>query len=309
MSKKIIVVGSSNTDMVIKAPNFPLPGETILGGKFFMGQGGKGANQAVQAARLGGLVTFITKVGNDIFGQQAIDNFRQEDINNEFVMIDSENATGIALINIDDKGENCISVAPGSNGTLGPIDIELAFESADTNSLVLMQLEIPLATVEYVIRKSYERGINIILNPAPAQLLSPEVYPMLYAITPNEREAQILSGIRVSDIPSAKEAAKVLYSFGVPNVIITLGSKGAYLHTETVSKIIPGYNVATIDSTAAGDCFNGALAVAIAENQTMEDAVAFACKVAAISVTRMGAQDSLPYRNELESLWLKSFVD
>jgi len=302
MGAKIIVVGSSNTDMVIKADKFPLPGETVLGGKFFMNPGGKGANQAVTAARLGGNVTFITKIGNDIFGRQALQQFQREKIETKYVTIDAEQPSGVALINVDGKGENCIAVAPGSNGQLKPSDIETVLELMDKDTIVLLQLEIPLPTVEYVIRKSYEMGLKVVLNPAPAQTLPADIFSLLYLITPNETEAELLTGIRVTDTDSAKKAAYKLQELGVTNVIITLGAKGAYLHVSSFSGLIPAPQVTAVDTTAAGDCFNGALTVALSEDRPLEDAVSFACKAASISVTRMGAQTSVPYHKEIESI-------
>ncbi|WP_187262031.1 ribokinase [Pontibacter beigongshangensis] len=300
MHGKILVVGSSNTDMVIKAAKFPLPGETVLGGKFFMNPGGKGANQAISAARLGGNVTFIAKVGNDIFGRQALRQFRQESINDKYITIDADHPSGVALINVDKKGENRISVAPGSNGQLRPVDIEAAMGLVESDTLVLLQLEIPLPTVEHVVRESYNKGLRVLLNPAPALTLPPDLFSHLYLITPNENEAELLSGVRVTDTESARRAASKLQEKGVPNVIITLGARGAYLHTATISELIPAPEVEALDTTAAGDCFNGALAVALAEDQPLAQAVAFACKAASISVTRLGAQTSIPYRREVE---------
>ncbi|MFT2010518.1 ribokinase [Pontibacter sp. 13R65] len=306
MYGKILVVGSSNTDMVIKSTKLPLPGETVIGGNFFMNPGGKGANQAVAAARLGGQVTFITKVGNDIFGKQALQQFQKETIDNKFIKIDAEYPSGVAIIKVDGRGENCITVAPGSNGRLFPEDIEAALELVESNTLVLIQLEIPVNTVEHVIRKSHEKGLKVLLNPAPARVLTSNLFPLLYLITPNESEAEVLTGVRVVDLETAKRAACKLQELGVLNIILTLGAKGAYLHNATYSGLIPAPEVEAIDSTAAGDCFNGALAVALAENKTMQEAVAFACRASAISVTRMGAQSSIPYRKELEPVTASS---
>lgn len=300
MQSKIIVIGSSNTDMVIKADKFPLPGETVLGGKFLMNPGGKGANQAVSAVRLGGKVTFIAKVGNDIFGRQALQQFQRETIDTQYITIDPEHPSGVALINVDGNGENCISVAPGSNNQLKPEDIEIALQSVDPETIILLQLEIPLPTVDYIIRKSHKKGLKVILNPAPAQTLPVDLFPLLYLITPNETEAELLTGIRVTDINTAKKAALKLQELGVQNVIITLGPKGAYLQTNSISELVKAPEVIAVDTTAAGDCFNGALSLAISENYTLQNAVAFACKAAAISVTRMGAQSSIPYRKDIE---------
>ncbi|MFT2010504.1 ribokinase [Pontibacter sp. 13R65] len=300
MRGKILVVGSSNIDMVIKAPKFPLPGETVLGGNFFMNPGGKGANQAVAAARLGAHVTFIAKLGNDIFGRQAMQQFQRENIETRYVTMDPDNPSGVALINVDGKGDYCISVAPGSNAQLKPSDIEVALDEAEAGTILLLQLEIPLNTVEYVIRESYRKGLRVLLNPAPFQVLSPDLFSKLYLITPNEMDAELLTGIRITDMESIRKAARKLQSQGVPNVIVTLGDRGAYLLTEGGESLTPAPIVEAIDTTAAGNCFNGALAVALSENQSLEEAVSFACKVASISVTRMGAQASLPYRKEVD---------
>lgn len=301
MREKILVIGSTNTDMVVKTIRLPLPGETVLGGEFYMNPGGKGANQAVTAARLGGEVTFITRVGNDIFGQQALKLFQRETINDRYVMADTDHSSGVALIIVDGKGENAISVAPGANDQLRPTEIESALELTERGTIVLLQMEIPVATVEYVIKKSYERGLRVMLNPAPAQAISPELFSFLYLITPNETEAELLTGIRVTDMSTVRDAAGKLQEMGVENVIITLGARGAYLHNHSISELIPSPVVKAVDTTAAGDCFNGALAVALAENRPLKESVAFACKVAAMSVMRMGAQTSLPYRTEVEA--------
>ncbi|MFC5408748.1 ribokinase [Larkinella bovis] len=298
----ILVIGSSNTDMVVKSQKLPAPGETVIGGKFLMNPGGKGANQAVTAARLGGAVTFVAKVGNDVFGKQAVQQFQREKINVRYVVTDGEYASGVALINVDAQGENCISVAPGSNSRLKPSDVEPALDSIGDSAFVLLQLEIPLETVAYAIRRCSEKGLRVLLNPAPAQALPTDLLASLYLITPNETEAERLTGIRVTTLATAEQAAQKLREMGVANAIITLGAKGAYLCTESVSKLIPAPPVTATDTTAAGDCFNGSLAVALAENQPLEQAVAFACKAASISVTRMGAQSSIPYRREVDGL-------
>lgn len=302
MEGKILVVGSSNTDMVIKSDKLPLPGETVLGGEFFMNPGGKGANQAVAAARLGGQVTFVAKVGNDMFGRQALQQFKQEKINTEYITIDAGHPSGVALIVVDNKGENCISVASGANNALAPDNVKDALAALDAAAIVLLQLEIPLRTVESVVQESFEKGLKVILNPAPAQELPSALYPLLHFITPNETEAELLTGIKVTNIQTAQEAALKFQEWGVPNILITLGAKGAYLHTASLSAHIQAPAVKALDTTAAGDCFNGALAVALAEGRDVQDAVSFACQAAAISVTRMGAQASIPYRDEIETL-------
>ena len=296
---RIIVIGSSNTDMVIKSKKLPLPGETILGGTFMMNAGGKGANQAVAAARLGGNVTFVTKTGNDMFGTEAVDLFNNEHIDTNYIITDIKNPSGVALITVDEHGENSIVVAPGSNATLSAYDIKDKVFDTDISDLFMMQLEIPVDTVAFVAEKAAGKGNRVILNPAPARQLPDNLLSCLYLITPNETEAEHLSGIKVIDIDTAGKAAAILREKGVQNVIITMGASGAYIQTETESKMISVVPVKAIDTTAAGDVFNGALAVALSERMKLEDAIVFANKAASISVTRMGAQASAPYRKEI----------
>ncbi|AKD55677.1 ribokinase [Spirosoma radiotolerans] len=309
MSSVVCVIGSSNTDMVIKGDKLPAPGETVLGGTFLMNPGGKGANQAVAAARLGAgsqptRVSFVANVGNDIFGRQALQQFEREGIQTDYVTTDADEPSGVALIGVDSRGENCIMVASGANARLGQAQVAQALK-AQTNpaaTVVLLQLETPIPTVAYAIQQSYERGMRVMLNPAPAQVLDSAVLACLHVITPNESEAEWLTGVRVTDEASAQQAAQRLHEAGVPNVVITLGARGAYLSTSDGASLIAAPPVTAVDTTAAGDCFNGALAVAIAEGHDLPKAVAFACKAASISVTRMGAQASLPHRHEVDAL-------
>jgi ribokinase len=296
---RIIVIGSSNTDMVVKSKKIPAIGETILGGSFFMNPGGKGANQAVAAARLGGNVTFVTKTGNDLFGDQARHLFELEGIDTRYIIKDLKNPSGVALISVDENGENCIVVAPGSNGTLSASDISAEVYGSDSSDVFLMQLEIPVSTVEFVAQKIAGKGNKVILNPAPACRLSDNLLRSLYLITPNEVEAELLTGIKVFDALSAEKSAKKLLNKGVSNVIITMGSAGAFLLSPKIAKMIPVVPVKAIDTTAAGDVFNGALAVAISEGKELEEAIGFANKAASISVSRLGAQASAPYRKEI----------
>ena len=296
----IVVLGSTNTDMVIKTTKLPQPGETILGGDFLMNPGGKGANQAVAAARLNGNVTLVAKTGDDLFGSQAKKLFRAEKLNTDFLYTDPESPSGIALITVDEQAENCIVVAPGANARLLRADVDKAEEAIKNAGIILMQLEIPLDTVCYAAGIAYKAGKKVILNPAPAQPLPDELLKMLYLITPNETEAELLTGITVTDASSAEKAARKLLEKGVQVVVVTLGSKGALLVTAEQCLMIPTFKVKAIDTTAAGDCFNGALAVAIAEGADLVSAITFANKAASISVTRMGAQASAPYRDEVD---------
>ncbi len=296
----IYVFGSSNTDMVVKSKHLPGPGETVMGGTFMMNAGGKGANQAVAAARLGGSVIFVCKVGNDLFGKQALQQFQREKIDTSFVKVDSGHSSGVALITVDEKGENSIAVAPGSNSFLNNSDVDEVFESNMGGGIALIQLEIPIPTVEHIIDRSASKGLKVILNPAPAQLLRESIYKKLFMITPNESEAELLTGIKITDHSSIQEAADRLLKMGVDNVVITLGSKGAFFCNEAGSKLVSAPAVTVQDTTAAGDCFNGSLAVALSEQMPLEKAVMFAVKVASLSTTKMGAQASLPIRKEVD---------
>ena len=299
MSKKILVVGSTNTDMVVKTAHLPRPGETVLGGTFLMNAGGKGANQAVAAARLGAQVTFVCKTGNDIFGQQSRQLFADEGIDTTYVFSDAEHPSGVALITVDAQAENCIVVASGANAYLLPDDLATAADAIEQSDMVLMQLEIPMETIEYVANIAHAKGKTVILNPAPAQPLSKSLLQCVHILTPNETEASMISGVPVTDTASACEAARAICAMGVKTVIVTLGAKGALIYTDAFQKEIPVEKVEAVDTTAAGDVFNGALAVALSENRAITDAVQFACKAASVSVTRIGAQASAPYRNEL----------
>ncbi|MGF2411508.1 ribokinase [Ferruginibacter sp.] len=298
-TNRIIVIGSSNTDMVVKSSMLPKPGETTLGGTFLMNAGGKGANQAVAATRLGGNVTFVAKVGNDIFGKQSIDGFKKENINTEFIFIDEEAPSGTALIMVNEEGENCIVVAPGANANLLPADIEQVINLSEAE-IILMQLEIPMITIEAVAKNAKANHQKVIINPAPAQKLSDELLNGLFLITPNETEATLLTGIKVEDEKTASQAAEVFLSKGVQNVIITLGKQGAFFQNKAVKFKTDAPIVKAMDTTAAGDTFSGAIAVAVTEKMSWPAAVQFAVQAASISVTRMGAQASVPYRDEIK---------
>jgi ribokinase len=300
-SASIVVIGSSNTDMVIKASHLPQPGETILGGTFFMSAGGKGANQAVAAARLGAPVSFIAKTGYDIFGKQAIELFEKEGIDVSGILRDKFQPSGVALITVDDNGENCIVVAPGANAALNPEDIDQFREKIEHASLLLMQLETPIETVEHVANIAFSKKIELMLNPAPAAKLNDDLLKKISIITPNQKEAEMLTGIKVTNESSARDAAVFLNNKGIVTVIITMGAMGAFVLHEKECVMITGHKVHVVDTTAAGDVFNGALAVALCEKLKLKQAVAFACRAAAISVTRLGAQASAPYREEVES--------
>jgi len=286
-------------DMVVKTTHIPVPGETVLGGSFFMNPGGKGANQAVAVARLGGDAVFVSKMGNDVFGKQSRQLLDEEGIDTNFIAFDNEQPSGVALITVDGAGENSIVVAPGANANLVPSDLKKALNEIATAKIILLQLEIPMDTVEFVVQYASEQGTTVILNPAPAAKLPDALFKHINIITPNETEASILSGIPVTDIDSAQKAALIIHELGVRIVVITLGPLGALILEDGKFDRVSARTVDAVDSTAAGDAFNGALAVALSEGKGMVEAVDFACNVASISVTRLGAQSSIPYRNEL----------
>lgn len=298
---KIIVIGSTNTDMVVRAPHMPLPGETLMGQDFNVVAGGKGANQAVASARAGGRVTFITKVGSDNFGEKAKAGFEADGIDTTFVYKDTQNPSGVAIIVVDDKtGQNSIVVAPGANATLSVDEIEKAEPSIAEADILLVQLEIPLGAVEKGLQLAKKHKVTTILNPAPAQPLSDDILNNVDIITPNETETHILTGINPTDENSMKEAGRKLLNHVNQAVIITLGSRGAFYVTNNEdSGIIPATSVGVTDTTAAGDVFNGYLAASITENIPIDRVIRIANKAASISVTRKEAQPSIPFHHEL----------
>jgi ribokinase len=295
----IVVVGSSNTDMIIKVAHLPKPGETILGGAFTKAAGGKGANQAVAAARAGGQVTFIAKVGDDIFGESAISGFVEAGVNTDHVSRDADAPSGVAQIFVAEDGENCIAVASGANAKLSPNDIQKAKVVIEEADILLTQLETPIDTISMAINIARDQGKIVILNPAPAQPLPDKLIAQLSIITPNETEAELLTGVKVTDAISAAMASDLLKNKGVETVIITLGSKGAFVDHKDQQIIIPGFNVEAVDTTGAGDTFNGALAVGLTQKKDIKEAVLFANAAAALSVTKLGAQPSVPSLDEI----------
>ena len=286
-------------DMVVKTSHIPVPGETVLSGSFFMNPGGKGANQAVSVARLGGDVAFVSKVGNDVFGKQSTQLFEEEGIDIAHLLSDDTLPSGVALITVDRSGENSIVVASGANAGLTPADLEDALDKIAGAGIVLMQLEIPMETVHFAAIYAVKHGVKVILNPAPANTLPPKLLSCIDIITPNQSEAAMLSGINVTDAATAAQAAVAIHNLGVKSVIITMGAMGCVIYDKGEITLVPAQKVEAVDTTAAGDVFCGALAVALAEGGTLFYAVNFASRAAAISVTRMGAQPSIPYRKEL----------
>lgn len=296
---KIVVIGSCNTDMVVKASRLPVPGETILGGTFYMNPGGKGANQAIAASRLGAEVTFISKIGYDLFGLQALEIYKSEKINTEFIFTDQKSPSGIALISVDSFGENSIIVAPGASRFLSKEDIDKAKDRIKEADIILMQLEVPIETAEYAAAIANEYGKKVILNPAPASILNNAFLRNVHTILPNRIEAEMLSGIKVTDTDSAHRAAKAIGEKGIENVVITLGKDGTYVKEKDEYTMIPAKVVDTIDTTGAGDVFCGAFSVFLSEGRSLPEAVKFANAAAAIAVTRIGAQSAIPYRREV----------
>lgn len=302
--KKIVVVGSSNTDMVIRCDRMPRPGETVLGGEFMMNHGGKGANQAVAAAKLGGDVTFIAKVGNDIFGGQTIEMLKGHGIDTRYVSVSDTEPSGVALINVDAKGENSISVASGANGVLSPTDIDAAREVINEADVLIAQLETPVETIIHAAKLAKSCGVKVVLNPAPAPTtpLPDELLENVDILIPNTTEAEIISGVAITDATSEFAAVEAISKKGVKTIIITLGSKGALICKDNTYTEVPSFKVKAVDTTAAGDTFCGAFCVALTEGASLEEAVLFGNKAASISVTRPGAQQSTPTRREVDTM-------
>ncbi|MGN0190223.1 MAG: ribokinase [Candidatus Cryptobacteroides sp.] len=296
--KKILVIGSSNTDMTIKADKLPLPGETILGGKFILGPGGKGANQAVAARRLGGNVEFVCKVGKDIFGKNSIEGYIREGIDMSHTLY-SDEASGIALILVDGNGENMISVAPGANGDLTVEDIESIADTIREADYLILQLEIPVESVLRAAQIAHEAGVYVILNPAPACNLPSELFHYISLIIPNQTETYLMTGIELKDEASFQQAVKALNGMGVKDVIITLGSKGSLVFTGRECRLVPAKKVKAVDATAAGDTFCGALCVSLSKGSDLAEAAEFATKASAITVQTVGAQNSIPYIKDI----------
>jgi ribokinase len=302
----IAVVGSSNMDLVVKSERIPVTGETILGGDFIMVPGGKGANQAVAAAKLGARVFFIAKLGDDIFGSQSLNNFEKEGVNIKYVLQTKDAPSGVALIMVDDDGNNVIVVAPGANHKLTQEDVKEAESDIALSGALVAQLEVPIETIEFAAGLANKSDVPFILDPAPAQKLSPELLNMVDVLTPNETEAKILTGIDVKDRDSASAAAQKLLECGVKNVILTMGAGGYLTASNDGTEFVEARKVIAVDSTAAGDAFTGSFAVGMAQGQSLSEAALFANNVAAVSVTRMGAQPSMPTVQEVEAFISKT---
>ena len=302
-SEKIMVIGSINTDMTVVTRRHPAPGETVLGGHFRMGAGGKGANQAVAAKRLGGDVSFICKVGSDLFGDNSVEHYRQEGLDVSDVIRSSE-ASGIALITVDESGENSIVVASGANADMTVADIEAVGDKIREASILLLQLEIPLPAVIRAAEIAHDSGVYVVLNPAPACDLPAGLYDCTSLIIPNYSEMKLLTGIEPSDETSAAQACNILHSKGVGDIILTAGAHGCIVSQEGKGLVrMPAMQVKAVDTTGAGDTFCGALCVALAERRTLVEAAGFATCASALSVQKYGAQASVPYRSEVERIY------
>ncbi|MEH7331194.1 ribokinase [Neobacillus drentensis] len=299
----VLVIGSYVVDLMSRAPHLPKPGETVLGGPFQMGPGGKGGNQATAAARCGSEVTFITKVGDDLFGQEALKHFEAENINTQYIKVDPSQSTGAALIAVDDKSENSIVVALGACGTITEEEVVVAVERFKTADIVLLQLETSIEAVVTTLKLAKKYDVPVILNPAPYQEFPRETLSNVTYITPNETEAFELSRVEVKDEESALVAARKIHGLGVETVIITLGSKGAFLYTGGEKGVlVPGLKVEAVDTTGAGDAFNGGFAHALSTGYSVREAMTFANAVAALSVTKIGTAPAMPYKHEVEEI-------
>jgi ribokinase len=295
----ILVIGSLNADLVVRAPRFPAPGETISGEDLAIIPGGKGANQAVAAARQGARVSMLGRVGSDSFGPTLIDNLQQNHVDTTYVLTD-KSATGTAIIVVDASGQNSIVLSPGANGKVSLADVDtFPFQSAD---MLLLQFEIPLEAVIHAASLARQNGLRVILNPAPARPIPDLLLADMDILVPNESELQLLSGQPVTDTDSAKSAARALLEKGVKTVILTLGANGALLVTDEKVTHIPTFKVEVVDTTAAGDAFIGGLAAALLKDKSLEEAVHYGNAAGALAATKFGAQPSLPTRDEVERI-------
>lgn len=301
MREKITVFGSCAVDLMSRAPHLPVPGETVKGSRFVQGPGGKGFNQAIAAHKAGGDVTMITKLGRDALSQVPLGVMDSLGMPKNFLFYDDEASTGVALIMVDENSsQNQIVIVPGACCTINDEDIAKAASQIRASRYVLLQLEINQDANEKAARLAKESGCRVVINTAPCQPVSDEFLQGAYLVTPNEVEARELTGIEVTDLQSADRAAQVLFDRGVENVLITLGSRGVYLNTGGRSEILPAYRVDAVDTTGAGDAFNGGLLAALAEGMDLHQAARFANALAALSVQRVGAAASMPTRAEID---------
>lgn len=301
---RLVVLGSVNADHVLRVPHFPRPGETLTGHSYQVVPGGKGANQAVAAARLGALVSFIACIGDDAIGQQMRQGFEQDGIDVSAVELDETLPTGIAIIYVSDEGENSIGISAEANGALSPAMVKRHEAMIADAHTLLLQLEVPLESVFEAAKLARSHGTRVVLNPAPARPLPAELLALVDLITPNQTEAELLTGVKVSDEASAAQAAARFHQMGISDVMITLGSQGVYCSSARQQQLIPGFRVEAVDTTAAGDTFNGALLAAELAGADFNAAVRFAHGAAALSVTKFGAQSSIPSKVEVDAFLL-----
>lgn len=302
IAPSILVVGSANVDLVAEVPRLPRPGETVLGTQLTVHDGGKGANQAMAAARAGGRVAIVCSVGRDAHGERLRASLAGSGVATDYIHAGAA-ATGTALICVDDHGENLIAVVPGANAELRPEHVARGLAALAEVRTILLQLEVPLEAVIAAARNAAAHGARVVLNPAPARQLDSSLLELVDVLTPNESEAELLTGRRVTGVEEAASAADVLLRAGPRAVVVTLGALGAYVATrEGVRAHVPAFETTVVDTTAAGDIFNGALSVALTEGRALEDAARFACAAAALSVARAGAQRSAPAREEIEAV-------
>ena len=298
---KLVVLGSVNADHVLQVPNFPRPGETLHGHNYAVIAGGKGANQAVAATRLGADVSFIACVGDDSFGLDIRKKFSDDGINVDAVMVEKGTPTGIAMIQVSQSGENSICISAEANACLTVERLQPHLAVISHAEMLLMQLETPLTTVLEAAKVARQSATKVVLNPAPAQILTDELLALVDIITPNETEAQLLTGIRVCDDNSAQQAADILHKKGIKLVLITLGKAGVWVSENSTGHKVSGFSVKAVDTTAAGDTFNGALLTGFLENKSLQDAIMFAHAAAAITVTGVGAQTSIPHQQQVQT--------
>ncbi|WP_413721807.1 ribokinase [Sodalis sp. RH23] len=299
--KKLVVLGSINADHILNLQQFPRPGETVIGGSYQVAFGGKGANQAVAAGRSGADIAFIACVGEDAIGAQIRRQLQADNIDILPVEPSPGASTGVALIFVNAEGENVIGIHPGANAAVTPAYLARYEQLVIHAAALLMQLESPLDTVIAAARLARDHQTQVILNPAPARQLPDELLALVDIITPNETEAEQLTGVAVTDDASAARAARILHDKGIATVIITLGRRGVWLSERGNGKRVPGFKVKAVDTIAAGDTFNGALMTALLEDQDLDNAVRFAHAAAALAVTRPGAQPSIPWRDEIDA--------
>ena len=308
MKKKVVVFGSFVVDLTGRTPRLPVPGETVMGTSFAMGPGGKGSNQAVAAHRAGADMTLVTKVGKDVFGTVATDFYKEEGMDTSYIFEDESKETGCALISVDENtAQNEIVVISGACGNITPEDVEKSRSLIESAGILLLQLEINLDALYKVIDIAHEAGVTIVLNPAPAAELPDEVLRKINIVTPNETEAQVLTGVKIENEADAKKAAKVFMDKGVKEVVITLGSLGAFAMDQEKSELVERLNVDAIDTTGAGDAFNGGFVMALAEGKDLFTALRYGNVTGALSVTKLGTAPSMPSREEINALYEKTY--